>query len=167
MPKVPKRQHPVNDKAYGPSPRTPAGDAFSDLVVRLFRLNGLIAAEGDALVRPAGQTTARWQVLAMLEDGPTTVAQIARTLGLARQSVQRVADALEVVGLVEYHANPRHRRARLAGLTGEGRSTLATIQAAQRPWADALGAAMGEKELRQANALLDRVLTRMMERRTR
>ena len=148
-------------------PRTAAGDAFSELVVRLFRLNGLLAAEGETLARPTGQTTARWQVLAMVEDGPLTVAQIARTLGLARQSVQRVADALEQVGLVTYEDNPRHRRARLVTLTDEGRVTLSTIQTAQRPWADTLGRSVGERELRKAIIVLDRVLEVMTARRPR
>ena len=148
-------------------PRTAAGDAFSELVVRLFRLNGLLAAEGETLARPTGQTTARWQVLAMVEDASLTVAQIARTLGLARQSVQRVADALEQVGLVTYEDNPRHRRARLVTLTDEGRVTLSTIQAAQRPWADTLGRSVGERELRKAIIVLDRVLEVMTARRPR
>jgi DNA-binding MarR family transcriptional regulator len=147
--------------------RTPAGDAFSGLIVRLFRLNGILAAEGETLARPAGQTTARWQLLAAIEEGPATVAQIARTLGLARQSVQRVADALEGAGLVAYDDNPRHRRARLVALTEEGRAALATIQAAQRPWADAIGAAVGERNLRQATAQLDRVLAVLGARRSR
>ena len=47
-----------------------------------------------ALAEPAGQTSARWRVLATVEDGPSTVAQVARSWGLARQSVQRVADVL-------------------------------------------------------------------------
>ena len=148
-------------------PRTAAGEAFSELVVRLFRLNGLLAAEGETLARPTGQTTARWQVLAMVEDASLTVAQIARTLGLARQSVQRVADALEQVGLVTYEDNPRHRRARLVTLTDEGRVTLSTIQAAQRPWADTLGRSVGERELRNAIIVLDRVLEVMTARRPR
>jgi DNA-binding MarR family transcriptional regulator len=135
--------------------------------VRLFRLNGLLAAEGETLARPTGQTTARWQVLAMVEDAPLTVAQIARTLGLARQSVQRVADALADTGLVRYDVNPRHRRARLVTLTEEGRVTLSTIQAEQRPWADALGKAVGARELRQASTVLDRVLEVMIARRPR
>ena len=139
MPKVPVRQYPVNDQPAKSTTRTPAGDAFSALVVRLFRLNGLLASDGEALTRPRGQSTARWQVLAAVEEAPATVAQIARILGLARQSVQRVADALEAGGLLEYADNPRHRRARLVALTGEGRQTLAEIQAAQRPWADAFG----------------------------
>lgn len=130
-------------------------------MVRLFRINGLLAVEGEALTRPTGQSTARWQVLASVEDTPSTVAQIARNLGLARQSVQRVADALEASGLVRYTDNPRHRRARLVELTEQGRGVLARIQADQRPWADALGAAIGERHLTQANSLLDRVLTAM------
>jgi DNA-binding MarR family transcriptional regulator len=167
MSNVPERQDAVNESGPGSSARTTAGDAFSDLVVRLFRLNGLLAAEGETLARPTGQTTARWQVLAMVEDAPLTVAQIARTLGLARQSVQRVADALEEVGLVTYEDNPRHRRARLVTLTEEGRMTLSTIQAAQRPWADTLGRTVGERELRQAIIVLDRVLEVMTARRPR
>jgi DNA-binding MarR family transcriptional regulator len=167
MSNVAERQDTVNGISPDSSHRTAAGDAFSDLVVRLFRLNGLLAAEGETLARPTGQTTARWQVLAMVEDGPLTVAQIARTLGLARQSVQRVADALEEVGLVTYEDNPRHRRARLVTLTDEGRVTLSTIQAAQRPWADTLGRSVGERELRKAIIVLDRVLEVMTARRPR
>ena len=167
MSKVPTRQDPVNAEPASGASRTPAGDAFSGLVVRLFRLNGVLAAEGEALTKPTGQTTARWQVMAALENAPATVAQIARMLGLARQSVQRVADSLEDGGLIRYVENPRHRRARLAELTGEGRHTLSRIQDAQRPWANGLGAAIGERQLNQANALLDRVLARMGAQRAR
>lgn len=164
MSKVSERQDTVNERQPTGPARTPAGDAFSELVVRLFRVNGLLATEGEALTRPTGQSTARWQVLAVVEDEPATVAQIARILGLARQSVQRVADALESGGLVRYVDNPRHRRARLVELTDLGRSVLGRIQAEQRPWADALGAAIGERQLRQANALLDRVLSKLVTR---
>ena len=164
MRKVAERQDAVNDRPPTPTVRTPAGDAFSALVVRLFRLNGLLAAEGDALARPAGQSTARWQVLASVENSPLTVAQIARTLGLARQSVQRVADALEQGGLVRYEDNPRHRRARLVTLTERGRDALGVIQAAQRPWANELGGAIGDRDLRRLNGLLDRVLEVMGKR---
>ena len=158
MNSMPERQHPVK-KSDESGSRTPAGDAFSALVARVFRVNGLLAAAGDALSRPAGQTSARWQVLAMLENGAATVAATARVLGLARQSVQRIADLLETDGLIRYVDNPRDRRARLAELTGEGRDALATIQAAQRPWADRIGAAVGEKDLRRAADTLDRLIT--------
>jgi DNA-binding MarR family transcriptional regulator len=140
-----------------PPVRTPAGDALSALVIRIFQLNGRLEAAGDALARPAGQSTARWQVLAAIEDAPRTVADVARVLGLARQSVQRIADLLADEGLAAYEANPGHRRAKLLRLTPAGAARLATIQAAQREWADRVGAQVGRPELERAVATLDRV----------
>jgi DNA-binding MarR family transcriptional regulator len=143
---------------HGPSSRTPAGDAFTTLVVQVLRLNGLLVAAGDELARPAGQTSARWQVLGIIEHGPATVAQVARALGLARQSVQRIADLLAGDGIAEYVANPADRRADLLQLTDAGHAALRTIQTAQRTWADALGARIGEDELRRASEVLGRVM---------
>jgi DNA-binding MarR family transcriptional regulator len=147
-----KRQRAVKSEA-----RDPAGEAFSQVAFRVLRLAGLLGAAGDALAAPAGQSSARWQVLAAAEHGPATVAQIARMLGLARQSVQRVADLLADEGLAVYRENPEHQRAMLLELTARGRSTLATIQRAQRGWAERLGAAIGEADLRRTATVLDRM----------
>jgi DNA-binding MarR family transcriptional regulator len=141
--KVPDRQHAVN---------------FSELIVLVFRLNGMLTAAGDALAAPAGQTSARWRVLAAVEETPLTVAQIARAWSLARQSVQRVADVLERDGLVVYEPNPAHRRASLLRLTDDGRAALARIQAAQAEWAGAVGARVGARDLAAASRLLERVI---------
>src|SRR6188768_2233805 len=108
MSKVSDRQYAVKSEQPSgaasaveqPPRRTLAGDAFSGLAFRVLRVAASLEAAGDALAKPAGQTTARWQVLAAIEDAPASVAGIARALGLARQSVQRVADALEAGGLV-------------------------------------------------------------------
>jgi DNA-binding MarR family transcriptional regulator len=143
--------------------RTPAGDAFSELVVQVFRLDGLLAGAGDALARPAGHTSARWRVLAAVEEGPLTVSQIARAWGLARQSVQRVADDLVQEGWADYEENPGHRRAQLMRLLPRGRRALHRIQAAQRSWADALGAEIGEADLRRASSILARVIRALRE----
>jgi DNA-binding MarR family transcriptional regulator len=97
-------------------------------------------------------------VLAAIEDEPASVAQIARALHLARQSVQRIADLLVADDLARYEGNPSHRRAKLLRLTGTGRDALSTIQAAQRVWADEVGRAIGERRLRQASEVLDRAL---------
>jgi DNA-binding MarR family transcriptional regulator len=154
-PTVAGRQHVVND---GPSARTPAGDALTDLVMQVVRLIRDFTAAGEALAKPAGQTLARWLVLEAVQDGPASVAQIARQMHLARQGVQRLADVLVRDGLAVYEPNPAHRRAKLLRLTPQGRSALRTVQAAQRSWADALGAELGEADLRHASAVLDRVL---------
>jgi DNA-binding MarR family transcriptional regulator len=152
-----ERQNAVKSSSR-PASRTTAGDAFSELVIRAFQLDGLLAAAGDALAKPAGQTSARWRVLAAVEDTPSTVSGIARAWGLARQSVQRVADALVQEGWAVYEENPGHRRAQLLRLTPRGRRALQRIQAAQRSWANALGAEIGETDLRQASSVLARVL---------
>ena len=137
------------------------------VVVQLIQLGGLLSEAGDAMAKPAGQTSARWQVLAGIEQAPTTVASIARRLGLARQSVQRVADLVERDGLARYEDNPGHRRAKLLRITPAGAAALATIQATQRAWANELGGEVGEKDLRQASATLERLLEGLRRRSNR
>jgi DNA-binding MarR family transcriptional regulator len=69
-----------------------------------------------------------------------------------------MADVLVRDGFAAYEDNPVHRRARLLRLTPAGRDALHTIQAAQRRWADAVGTELGEAELKETSAFLDRVL---------
>jgi DNA-binding MarR family transcriptional regulator len=145
--------------------RTPAGDAVSVVAVQVLRLAGLLLEVGDALAAPTGQTSARWRVLAAVEDAPATVATVARALGQARQSVQRVADLLAAEGLAAFEENPDDRRAMLVRLTARGRSTLRAIQDAQRGWADRLGAAVGARELAAASATLARLTDALTDER--
>jgi DNA-binding MarR family transcriptional regulator len=142
---------------------SPAGQALAQLAVRVFRLEGALAAAGDSLAAPFGQTTARWRVLAAIEDGPRTVAEIARAWSFARQSVQRVADVLEREGLVSYVENPSHRRAKLARLTPAGARALAQIQDAQRAWVSELGERLVERDLQTASRILADVLDTLLE----
>ena len=160
------RQHAVNIDA-GVDATEPA-NALSELVVHVFRLDGVLRAVGDAMSAPSGQTTARWRVLAALDHGPLTVAEIARAWWLARQTVQRLADTLDEEGralvwlpanaLVAYGPNPAHRRAKLVTLTPAGRAALTEIRAAQQHWADTVGARISESDLRTANRILAHVL---------
>jgi DNA-binding MarR family transcriptional regulator len=154
MSKLSERQHAVNKSVK----RTPAGDAFTTVVLQVLKLSGLLTMAGDELAKVGGQTGARWQVLAAIEHSPASVARISRLMGLARQSVQRIADLLERDGLASFEANPDHLRAKLLRLTPAGMSALRAIQIAQAPWADQLGAEIGENDLEQANAILERVL---------
>lgn len=109
------------------------------------------------MAAPAGQTSARWQVLAGIEDAPTTVAQIARNLGLARQSVQRVADLLVRDAAAAYEDNPNHKRASLLRITPKGLRALREIQANQREWAEQLGREIGAADLERASAVIERM----------
>ncbi|SDB86199.1 DNA-binding transcriptional regulator, MarR family [Sanguibacter gelidistatuariae] len=136
------------------TPRSPAGDALTELVLPAFELNGEFLAAAREIALPVGLTPAGWQVLGATLDEALPVAEIARRvgLGLARQSVQRTADGLVEKGWAEYLPNPQHRRANLLQPTEQGRATVAQLRDAQHAWADAVGAEVGEHELR---ALLD------------
>jgi DNA-binding MarR family transcriptional regulator len=137
---------------------TPAGAAFTTLVLEVFRLNGALLDAGDALTRPVGQSSARWQVMGCIDESALSVAQIARVMGLARQSVQRVANLLVADGLAEFTDNPVHKRAKLLHLTKTGLATLERIETAQRRWANELGGQIGLSELEMVNVALARVL---------
>ena len=163
MRSIKNRQHAV--KLYKTPARTPAGDALTELIIPAIRLRALFTTAGEALARPAGQSLARWLVLEVVAEEPATVAQIARTMGLARQSVQRVADLLQQDGLTAYAANPGHRRAQLVRVTARGLRTLHTIQATQRVWADAVGAEIGEEDLLKTLDVVGRLLRVLAARR--
>jgi DNA-binding MarR family transcriptional regulator len=138
----------------------PSGDvaaAMTTLLVEVIRTAELFTRTGEELARPEGQTLARWLVLGSVAAEPRTVAEVARGLRLARQSVQRVADLLERDGLVAYEPNPRHRRAKLARLTPTGAEVLGRIQRSQATWARQRGAAIGLADLERATSLLLRV----------
>ena len=96
------------------------GELFTEIVLEVFRLNRLLLDAGDALTAPVGLTSARWQVLGIVEHGPAPVAQVARSMGLTRQSVQETANGLEAEGFIEFAPNPRHHRAKLMVMTPKG-----------------------------------------------
>ncbi len=129
---------------------TPAALVFSELVIEVFRVNGLALEAGDRLTRPAALTSARWQVLGVVDHGPAPVAHVARTMGLTRQSVQLTTDALERAGFVEYAPNPHHRRARLIAITASGRRALRRVEARQATWANRLSDGIELRALRAA-----------------
>lgn len=124
-------------------------DLATDLVLEVFRLNGALIASGDELVSELGLTSARWQVLGAiaLQPSPAPVVRLAESMGLARQSVQRIADDLANEGIVAYEENPNHRRAKLVTLTRKGQSLYAAATRRQRPWAKALIARVSAKDI--------------------
>jgi DNA-binding MarR family transcriptional regulator len=137
---------------------TKAGTAFTELVINIFKLNGVLLEAGDALTKPAGQSSARWQVMGCVDSQALSVAAIARIMGLTRQSVQRTADNLVLEELAKFEENPEHKRAQLLRLTTKGLLALEQIETAQQKWANNLGKKLGQTELETINAALARVL---------
>lgn len=143
------------------SGRTPAGDALTGLVMRVFRLNGLFLDVAETIAKPSGLTAARWQVLGAVLREPLPVSGIARAMGLTRQSVQRLADALVADGMAEYAPNPAHRRAKLLRPTERGWKAIGILRPRQHACMNQISGEIGAEELERAVALLDRVIAKM------
>ena len=156
---LPKRQEVVN----GGLDRSTPGEAFTRFLMRVFPLNHRLTAAGELLAKRAGQTLARWLVLEAVEGEPSTVPDIARRLGQARQGVQRHADLLVSEGFASYVENPRHKRANLLEIAPAGVVALRQIQEGQREWANRIGVEIGEEELERTSAVLDKVLELVTE----
>ena len=125
---------------------------FTELALECFKLNGLFVSEGDRIAGEFGLSSARWKVLgavAMAEE-PLTVAQVAREMGQARQSVQRIATSMAADGYFIWKDNPAHKRAKLLCLTEKGQHTFQQLEDAQAPWANEAVQQLDEQELQIA-----------------
>ncbi|MFF9775044.1 MarR family winged helix-turn-helix transcriptional regulator [Streptomyces sp. NPDC013978] len=132
-------------------------DLLSRAALGVFRLNGQFLSVADELARPAGLTAAWWQVLGAVLPEPLPVAGVARTMGITRQSVQRVADLLVDRGLAVYVPNPAHRRAKLLTPTPAGRAAIERIDPGHADLAARLAQALGEEEFAATVRALERL----------
>jgi len=144
-------------------PHSPGGEALTDLVLAVFRLNGRLLAAGDRLVSDLRLTSARWQVLGAIALAPNLqpVAWLARSMGLNRQGVQRLVNEMRQDGLVELRPNPHHRRAHLVALTKRGEDAFASASRLQAPWANALAHGIGAGEFAKTRRLLATLCERL------
>ncbi len=133
---------------------TSSGEVATHLILAIFRVNGLLLAAGDRLTGELGLTSARWQVMGALEGEALTVAQIARNMGLKRQSVQRLVDILADENIVAFEPNPRHRRAKLVRLTEIGLHKYQQISQIQVHWINDLSNDLDTETLTRAVELL-------------
>ena len=124
-------------------------ELLADAALTTFRLNGQYLAIAEDLARPVGLTAAWWQVLGAALRQPMSVSDIARAMGLTRQSVQRIADLLVDRGLAAYADNHAHRRAKLVGPTEAGFAAVEGINPAHAARAHALVGEVGTTRLEE------------------
>ena len=136
--------------------RTAEGDAATAVVLEIFRVNGLVLADGNRLAVAEGLTAARWQVLGAvaLARRPLTVPQIARRMGLTRQAVQESVNRLLAEALVEARDNLDHRRSPLIGLTELGSQKYTAVDQRQSRWINELAAGLQITDLVAAARVL-------------
>lgn len=142
---------------------SPKRKLFLDLVLSVFRLNGILQAEGDRMAGSLGLTSARWKVIGViaLSPGGVTVPAIARTLGQSRQAVQRITDVMQEDDLLTYAENPRHKRSPLVALTEQGQQVYNALRAVQDPWAIEHTEDVPVEDLESALRLIHLLIARM------
>jgi DNA-binding MarR family transcriptional regulator len=86
-------------------------------------------------------------------------------MGLARQNVQRLADALEKDGIIEYAVNPDHKRAKLVCLTKRGRKIMNDLDALQITWANGVTDKIPAAEIQAACELIKKLRSRLEKSR--
>jgi DNA-binding MarR family transcriptional regulator len=148
--------------------RTPQGRAATDVVLATLRAAGLLLAAGDALTARHGLSAARWQVLGAinLAGRPLTVPQIARRMGLTRQSVHTSVKRLLRDGLVELAPNADHIRSRLVRLTDSGQAAYSAVDEVQAAWINGLADGMDRNHLDATVGILNELCRRLDDDRT-
>ena len=103
-------------------------------VTSLMRVQQLVLAELDEILRPHGLTFARYEALVLLtfsRRGELPLGKMGERLQVHPTSVTSIVDRLEAQGLVRRHKHPTDGRAILAAITDDGRALVE--QATVRP----------------------------------
>jgi DNA-binding MarR family transcriptional regulator len=109
-------------------------------VTTIMRVQQILLAELDALLRPHGLTFARYEALVLLSfsrDGALPMSLIGQRLMVHPTSVTNIVDRLERQQLVVRRPNPRDGRGTLAEITPAGRDIM------HRATADLMSAEFG------------------------
>jgi DNA-binding MarR family transcriptional regulator len=101
----------------------------------------------------------------VLAERPITVPQIARRMGLTRQSVHASVDRLVRDGLLELAPNEDHRRSALVRLTKRGVTTYEAIDARQVAWVNRLARGIARSEIDTAVRVLEEISRRLEDDR--
>jgi DNA-binding MarR family transcriptional regulator len=125
-------------------------------VTSLMRVQQLVLARLDELLKPHGLTFARYEALVLLtfsRAGALPLGKMGRRLQVHPTSVTSIIDRLETAGLVVRRRHPDDKRAVLAEITEDGRTAV------ERATADLVGAEFGlgrlsAEELQHLSGLL-------------
>ncbi len=102
------------------------------MVTSIMRVQQLLLAQIEVLLRPHGLTFARFEVLRLLaftRRGELPVGKIGERLQVHPASVTNAVQRLEEAGLVVRRTNPSDRRGVLAEITVAGRSLVESCTA--------------------------------------
>lgn len=132
---------------------------FTKIVLEIFKVSGLLTTEGDRLTENFGLSSARWKIMGAIarSNTPLTVSQIARMMGQARQSVQRLVDVMYKNGTLKFLDNPNHKRAKHVILTTKGRDIYTQLDEMWNPCACQYSESLKKEDLKATLSTLKKI----------
>ena len=101
---------------------------FQLLFGNIIRINGaflevaeMICSDDELITVPI------WRVIAVIRLRPMTVSDVAKYLGIKRQSVQSTVNQMKTRGLINFRKNPNHKTSPLIVLTKKGNEKVDDI----------------------------------------
>lgn len=126
-----------------------AQERLSTMALTTFALNGLFLTVAEQLAAPAGLTATRWQVLGAVLKEPLTQSEIARRMGITRQSVRRTSLQLVEEGMLHFTSNPSNRKAMLLQPTEKGYAAIKKIKPQHAAFAKQLEERLGKDQVQK------------------
>lgn len=149
---------PTSASPSEPPSEPPTADLLHHVIRRLRPLHRTVVRAVERELAGTGITAGEHALLdALRTEGPRTVPQLARTMGLDRQPVQRWVNHAAELGLVVTAPNPAHRRSSLIDLSAEGGKVIRGIQEFEMTELRARLADLSADDVTTALRVLDRL----------
>jgi DNA-binding MarR family transcriptional regulator len=130
---------------------SPSESPFDSMINETVSLFHRLRVVADQIHHRGEMTGALRSILRSLDKlGEQTVPQMARARAVSRQHVQALVNQLVVERLVEFIANPAHKRSPLARLTPLGKKTVAAMNHNEASLLSKADLDVTDKDLRQA-----------------
>jgi len=142
--------------------------AEHDLIYEITSAAQRIAAASDRNGERVYRTDGIWRVLATVASSPycLAIADLARSLGVRKQTAHQLAHAAARARVIELAPNPQDKRLLQALVTPRGRAALAAARVSESGWLATLLNGLGDHELK-ATLRVVRVIRQRLERDAR
>ncbi|MDT0460851.1 MarR family winged helix-turn-helix transcriptional regulator [Streptomyces sp. DSM 41527] len=137
---------------------SPTEDLLYGVLRRLWPLHRTVVRAVEHELAGTGMTAGEHALLdALRAEGPRTVPQLARGMGLDRQPVQRWVNHAIELGLVVTAPNPAHRRSSLIRLTDDGTEAIRGVRESEAAELRQRLTDLSAEDVRTALHVLDRL----------
>jgi DNA-binding MarR family transcriptional regulator len=134
-------------------------EVFTEIVLEIFKLNGLLNIVGDELTKEFGLSSAKWKVLGAVYMSGTnqTVSGIAKSMGQSRQAVRKTVLTMHKNGFLILENNPNHKTSKLISLTQRGKDAYEQLDAKQIAWSNSCANTLDLQQLKSTIHTLKKI----------